>query len=39
MNISQRCAEFCVIKDISFIAYHFGTICSEETEKAVKEVK
>jgi hypothetical protein len=39
MNISQRCAEFCVAKDISFIADHFGTICSAKTEKVVKEVK
>jgi len=39
MNIPQRCAEFCVVKDISFIADHFGTICSAETEKAAKEVK
>jgi hypothetical protein len=41
MNISQRCAEFCVVKDIrvSFTADHFGTICSAETDNAVKEVK
>jgi len=39
MNISLRCAEFCVVKDVSFIADNFVTICSAETEKAVKEVK
>jgi hypothetical protein len=39
MNISQICAEFCVVEDISFVADHFGAICSAETEKAVKEVK